>query len=182
MAIAQIKLTFKQLIDASAQTDFERDIFDITYNEFLIKSRLYNAENECRTFTEMQKKDERTNALHYKLYCAVKDILNELKGKIPFLQDNLDKNISYETAELCLLESDLYDWAAHRFTINYTTGNLILHKIIGEYLLLSVPATQDSRTEEAVTFMLKLQPGLAITGYQEYQNKMASDFTGFAAN
>lgn len=183
MAIAQIKITYKQIVDAQAQTEFEKSIFHASYNEFLIKSKAFNRDGKLRTFSEMEQNDSRAGTIHYTLSFAVMHLFESLKSIIPNLTDNLGRSIAFDVPEFRLIESDLLDWAKHQIELSYTTGHLILHKIIGEYLLLSVPATNpDSRTEEANTFMLQLQPNLALTSYQEFQTKMTSDFTGFAAN
>lgn len=182
MAIAQVKITYKQSIDSHAKTEFEKAVFKATYYQFLIKSRIYNIDNQFKTFTQMLENDSRASSLNKKLGVAVKYLLDQSTTKMPGLQDNLGRKINFVSQELELQESDLLDQSVHHLHLNYTTGNLILHQIIGEYLLLSIPVSEQDCKEEASTFMLKMQPNVAISSYQEYKNLVALDFTGFAAN
>lgn len=182
MAIAQVKITYKKSIDSNAKTEFEKAVFKATYYQFLIKSRIYNVDNQFKTYTQILENDDRAVALNDKLSLAVKYLLDQSKNKMPGLKDTLGRKISFISQELELQESDLLDQSAHHINLIYHTGNLILHQIIGEYLLLSVPLKEQDCKEEASTFMLKLQPDISISSYQEYKNLLASDFIGFAAN
>ncbi len=44
MAKALVKLSYKQVIDAASDGNFERNVFHSTYQEFLLKSQAYNME------------------------------------------------------------------------------------------------------------------------------------------
>ncbi|RYE31037.1 MAG: hypothetical protein EOP42_11215 [Sphingobacteriaceae bacterium] len=182
MAIAQVKITYKKSIDSNAETKFEKAVFKATYYQFLLKSRIYNVDNQYKTYTQILENDARAITLNDKLGLAVKYLLDQSNGKLPGLRDTLGRKISFVSQELELQESDLLDQSAHHLHLVYHTGNLILHQIIGEYLLLSVPLTQQDYKEQASTFMLKMQPDIAISSYQEYKTLAATDFTGFAAN
>ena len=65
MSKATIKLAYRQVIDASSKSSFEKNVFNASYSEFLIKSQAYNLERKYKTFSEMKAALERTNSLHY---------------------------------------------------------------------------------------------------------------------
>ena len=182
MAIAQIKICYQQYINAESKSAFERDVFDYSYNAFLTIAPVYNTDDKLGTFSQILAQSGDGKRLQEKISRSVERLFENLNGIIPDLKDTLGNKIPYQTKTVKLLESNLYDYAMHRLVISYTSAHLILHRVIGNCLLLSLPKQADSCVEEASTFMLQLQPNLGISAYQEYQNKMADDFTGFAAN
>lgn len=159
MSKAIIKLTYKQVIDSSARTDFERSILSASYREFLLKSQAYNPGNVLKTFSEMKNNDGRANSLHYKLSFVIGYFIETLKNKIPVLTDNLGKSINFEVPQMELIESDITDVSAHKVAINYITGDLLLLNTIGEYLVLSA-------NNGETAFTVKMQDYLAISSYQ----------------
>lgn len=160
MSKAIIKLTYKQVIDSSATTDFERNVLSASYREFLLKSQTYNPGNVLKTFSEMKNNDGRANSLHYKLSFAIGYFIESLKNKIPVLTDTLGNSVTFEVPQLELMESDITDITAHKVAINYISGELLLLNTIGEYLVLSA-------NHGETTFTVKMQDHLAITSYHE---------------
>ncbi|MES2265497.1 MAG: hypothetical protein V4520_01975 [Bacteroidota bacterium] len=160
MSKAIIKLTYKQIIDASSSTDFEKNVLFSSYQEFLLKSQAYNPGGKLKTFSEMKNNDGRANSLHYKLSFAIGYFIEMLKNKIPALTDNLGNSVTFEVPKFELIESDTTTMAAHKVALNYITGDLTLLDTFGEYLVLS-PGGSDE------TFTIKLQNGLAISSYRE---------------
>ncbi|MBD1387126.1 hypothetical protein IDJ75_17700 [Mucilaginibacter rigui] len=166
MTKAIIKLTYKQVIDASSTGDFEKNVLFASYQEFLLKSQAYNPGNKLTTFSEMKNNDGRANLLHYKLSFVIGYFIETLKNKIPVVTDTLGNSITFEVPKFELIESDVTTMAAHKVAINYITTELTLLNIIGEYLVLSAGNGEE-------TFTIKMQDGLAITSYQQAESKAA---------
>ncbi len=124
--MALIKLAYKQIIDASAQEEFEKRVFQASYQEFLLKMQTYNPDRKFKTFTALKANDGRANSLHYKLSFAVGHFFEMLNGRIPELKDNLGNQLKFETPQFELIESDIDDRSAHKLAIIYTTGTLNL--------------------------------------------------------
>lgn len=160
MSKVLIKLTYKQVIDSSAETDFERNIFSASYEEFLLKSQAYNPGRVLRTFSEMKNNDGRASLLHYKLSFVIGYFIETLKNKIPVFTDTLGNSINFQVPQMELIESDITDIKAHKVAINYITGELLLLNTIGEYLILSADNGE-------TTFTVKMQAQLAISRYQQ---------------
>jgi len=167
MAIASIKLTYRHIVDASAQTDFERNVFHATYQEFKLKSQAYNLDGNLKTFTDMKAKDGRANSMHYKMSFAALHFLIPLNNKIPFLQDALGNQIKYEQPVFELIESDIAQIKTHKIGIRFTTGALTLHQVIGNNMILSLEDLLHDDRDSIDTFTLPIQPNLAITSYRE---------------
>jgi hypothetical protein len=164
MTKAIIKLTYKQVIDASSTGDFEKNVLFASYQEFLLKSQAYNPGDKLKTFSEMKNNDGRANLLHYKLSFVIGYFIETLKNKIPALTDTLGNSITFEVPKFELIESDVTTMAAHKVAINYITTELTLLNTIGEYLVLSAGNGEE-------TFTIKMQAGLAITSYQQAESK-----------
>lgn len=160
MSKAIIKLTYKQVIDASSTTDFEKNVLFSSYQEFLLKSQAYNPGGKLKTFSDMKNNDGRANSLHYKLSFAIGYFIEMLKNKIPALTDNLGNSITFEVPKFELIESDTTTMAGHKVALNYITGDLTLLNTFGEYLILTAGDGEE-------TFTIKLQDGLSISSYRE---------------
>ena len=158
-----IKISYRHIIDASATTVFERNVFNATYNEFLLKSQAYNMEKLFSTFTEMKINNGKANSLHYKISFAIGPFINELKNKMPDLQDNAGNEILFENCSTTLIESHVNNAALHKLSITFTTGIVTLIDSFGDNLLLAYGDKRNETTLE--TFLLKLVYGVSITNY-----------------
>ena len=164
-----IQLTYRQIIDASAQTDFEKNVLHFSFEEYKMKSQAYNADGSIKTFTALKTKDGRANSLHYKAGFVIGGIVEQLQNKIPFLQDALGKAIEFDTHQFEVIESDTTNIHMHKVAIHYTTKRFIWLQTIGESLLLSQEYDgEDVAIKRVETFMLKMQEGLSITNYQSF--------------
>ena len=164
MCKAKLKLVYKQVIDAAAESSFEKAILQASYQEFLLKSQAYNKEGTFKTFSRMKANDGRANSLHYKLGFSILHFIEQLDHKIPVLKDNLGNKLRFETAVFELIESHADDIQLHKVAIKYQTETLTLIEFMGDYLLLtkdSAPANEPSET-----FVVKMQADLSIISYQ----------------
>jgi len=164
MAKAIIKLAYKQVMDVSSSGDFEKNVLFASYQEFLLKSQVYNPEGKFKIFDDLKANDGRANPLHYKLSFSVGHFIETLKGKIPHLTDNLDNSVVFETPKFELIASDLTSIDAHKVAITYTTPELTLLNSFGEYLVVSSRNTTEGTEAEA--FTIKMQDGLSVVNYQ----------------
>jgi hypothetical protein len=173
---ALIKLAYKQVIDGSSTGDFERNVFNATYQEFLLKSQAYNLERKFKTFSELKANDGRANSLHYKLSFAIGNFINRLNNKIPVLTDNDGNNLAFDVPKFELIESDITDKTKHHVAINYCTDTLTLLDVIGEYMVLAIGDVANDDTADS--FTLKMQPGLSVVFYKELINQQIAEING----
>ena len=173
---ALIKLAYKQVIDSSSAGDFEKNVFNASYNEFLLKSQAYNLEGKLKTFSELKFNDGRANSLHYKLSFATGKFIDGLNNKMPYLKDNEGNSILFDVPKFELIESHIANKAMHKIAINYCTGILTLLDIIGEYMILATGDVSDSETVKS--FTLKMQPELSVVFYRELINQSMATVSG----
>ena len=165
MSSIKIKLVYKQVIDEFSEGGFEKAIFKASYQEFLLKSQAYNMGGKLQTFTRMKENAGQANSLHYKLSFSVLHFIAQLNNKMPAIMDNLGNKITFETPAFELIESHTEHISQHRVAINYETPYLMLVEVMGEYLLLATGDFNDS--EEVKTFVVRMQPNLSVTSYQD---------------
>jgi len=167
MEKALIKLAYKQVIAATIGGDFERNVFDTTYQEFLLRSQAYNPSGKHKSFTQLKTNDSRANSLHYKLNFTIIDLINGLNSQIPQLKDNLNNQLLFDQHKFELIESHLTNRGAHKVAITYYTGVLTLFNIMGEYMTLGVGNIMTGDLTEI--FTIKMQPNLAVVSYREIE-------------
>lgn len=167
MHSALIQLAHRQVIDATAVTSFEKNVFNASYNEFLLKCQAYNMEGKFTSFSEMVSNNGKANSLHYKLSFPALPYIESLDKKIPLLTDNAGKNILFDDWEFRLIESDIKNKALHKLAVNYYTGTVTVLETLGEYMLLAMGDMSESLDNIADTFVLKMQDGLSITRFRQ---------------
>lgn len=156
---AQIRLTCRQVMDATSNGAFQKQVLASTYAEFKLKSQAYNMEGRFHTFQEMVGNDGRANSLHYKLNFAALPYVEQLQKKMPHVFDMLEKPLPFDTVELQLIASDLRDVNAHKIALLYHSPVFLLVGTVGEYLLLANPEMPEH------TFLLKVRAGISISHY-----------------
>ena len=172
MSKALIKITYRQIINASAQSSFEKQVLKASYEEFLLKSQAYNKEGTIKTFSAMKANDGRANSLHYKSGFAVGGYISTLHKKIPGLPDTVGQAVLFDTHRFELIESDITDQSAHTVAIWYYTDTLTLLEHFGDQLLLAygdktveLYGTEPQKIDNS--FLLQLQPGMSIVQYAQ---------------
>ena len=169
MPTAIIQLSFTQIISASSQTDFEKNILRLSYQEYKMKSQAYDPDGAVTTFSALKAKDGRANSLHYKTGFAIGGLVEGLKNIIPNLSDTGGQPVRFEAFRFEVLESHISDQLLHKVAIHYITDWLMMLQTIGDTLLLSKnKELEDISRKPVETFMLKMQEGLSIIQYQEF--------------
>jgi hypothetical protein len=163
-----IQFCFRQVIDTSAKTDFEKDIFKDSYQEFQLQSQAYNRENKLRTLQELIENNPKANSLHYKVGFAIGLYLQKLNNIIPCLTDEAGNGISFSSYEFKIISSEIGNSDSHKVAINYTTPVFTLMDNFEEYMVLSDNDPAKNETSELTeTFTLKMQDGLSVVRYGE---------------
>jgi hypothetical protein len=163
-----ITISFKQIIDGSMQGWFEKGVINSSYEEFLLKSQLYNPELKFKTFQEMKTNNPKADSLNYKCGFPVIPFVDLLKNEIPGLKNTIDEPIKFKTHLFQIIDSDITNRLAHTVSITYFTEQLSLIDSFGEYLLLAYGnkfAEHESKPIED-TFLLKVGELISVSNYQ----------------
>lgn len=168
MKNALIRLSYRQIIDANAQTAFEKEIFNESYNEFMLQVQAYNREQQFSTWEQVKAANPKANSLHYKVGFSIGLFVRELQQRIPGLTDNQDSPILFAGHQFEIISSDLTSKAVHKVALIYTTGTLTLFGTVGEYLVLAAgDQLSETQQQPVPTFLLKLRSQLSIVDYMQ---------------
>ena len=168
---AIITTSYRHVIDASSDSQFDKAIFSASYEEFLLKSQAYNPDYKFRTFTQMKRNDGRANSLHYKCSFAVAGHINALNNLVPALQNENGEFLRFETFKFEVIDTSIDDKSLHKIAIHFISFPMLMLDLLHDKLLLcyvkekaTFSFLSTDRFEE--TFLLELKPGLSITSYQ----------------
>jgi hypothetical protein len=162
MPATLITLAYKQWIDAASTGDFEKNVFNDSYQEFLIQVQSFDPEKQYSTWEEIRTVFPKANVnVQYKTAFAIGLYVNQLNRVVPDVQDTLGNPcLLFNTHRFDIIASDLANPAAHRVALTYHTGTYTLHGSIGDHMILSEGESTD-------TFLLGLRPYLTVTSYKE---------------
>jgi hypothetical protein len=166
MSKALLKVSYRQVIDSTAEGHFEKNILLFSYEEYKMKSQAYNRDGKYKTFTELKAADGRANSLHYKCGFAIGGLIDSLKKQMPHLQDFYGRGILFETYKFEVVESDITDFTSHKIAVHYITETLTLLETFGDKLLLSY-GDRNKQLSESIedAFILALKPNISIGSY-----------------
>ena len=171
MRTALIKLSYRQVIDSTTPGWFEQNVLTASFNEFLMRSKAYDAEMKYKTFAEMLAGDESAQTLQYKCGAHIVPHIELLNNDIPQVTDTDDRGIKFQTHKYRLIESGIIDKASHKIAITYITDYLTMLDGTDEYLVL---AYGNKKKELAAaypapitgTFTVHIVPGLSICSFE----------------
>src|SRR6218665_674536 len=107
MGVNIIQLTCVRIIDQSSTGEFEKKIFQQTFDEFALKCQEYNPSSQFFSLSQMIANNPKANSLHYKTALAIGNSIKELNNIIPGLKDTIgSQNIPFEKHEMIILESN----------------------------------------------------------------------------
>ncbi|HVW59351.1 MAG TPA: hypothetical protein VHC48_04925 [Puia sp.] len=170
MTKALIKLAYRQIIDASSVTPFEKEVFNATFAEFVLQQQSFSKGLELFTWSAIREKFPKAHpALPFKVSFAIAGLLPSLDKKIPGLEDTLGlRQVNFTSHYFQLLASDINDPSVHRVAIIYFTDTLTYFGNVGDALLLADGNAHQAAEDQPVqTFQLKIDPHLSIISYVE---------------
>ena len=164
---ALVKIAFRQVIDSTSKGSFEQDVFNDTWNEFLLQAQAYNRENKFTTLQQMIANNPKANSLHYKTGFAIGLYINALNNQVPGIKDTMEAvAMPFSTHRFEVIASDITSKAAHRIAITYISGTMtLLDSMEGHLLLAMGDQTTTAPGEWTDSFLLKLQPGISVCNY-----------------
>jgi hypothetical protein len=161
-----IKLCYRKVIDASSQKVWDKYVFDSTYQEFLMQAQFYNKDKKFNSFAEIINNVTGAEKLHFLISSAIVGYLQQLKGMIPDVLNNIGKHfLQFKNYRFEIINSDIKNKASHQVAINFFSEPLIWHDTVGEYMLVS-HLNEGKPGGEVLTDLVKLQPFITIYSLQ----------------
>ncbi|MBL7739699.1 MAG: hypothetical protein JNK14_10795 [Chitinophagaceae bacterium] len=157
-----IRLCYRKVIDASSQKVWDKYVFDSTYKEFLMQAQFYNQEKKFSTFAEILHHVPGAEKLHFLVSTAVTGYLQQLRGIVPDILNNLGKHfLPFENYRFEIINSDIKNKASHQVAINFFSKPLQWHDTINGFLLVS-PVNGEKTDDGQMTELVQLPPFLSI--------------------
>jgi hypothetical protein len=127
-----------------------------------MQSQLYNQERKYNSFAEIVHHVPAAEKLHFLVSAAVTGYVQQLKGIIPGVLDNLGRHfLSFDNYRFEIINSDIKNKSQHTVAINFISQPMTWHYTIGNYMLVS--ETGQSNTEDGeLTHLVEMQPFLNI--------------------
>lgn len=175
MSKALIKLAFRQEIDVSASGNFEKDVFNDSYQEFRMQAQAYNPNGQFHTLQELIADNPKANSLHYKAGFSIGLYIAGLNGVIPGIREWVPGQVrpGFQTHQFEIVRSHLADRSQHQVAITYFTGVLSLLDSFGDQLLLATgDMTQLATGEWIDSFILKINPMISVCQYSPVKAEM----------
>jgi len=157
-----IRFCYRKIIDADSQGAWEKYVFESSYTEFLMQSQLYNQEKKYSSFAEILHHVPAAEKLHFLVSAAVTGYVQQLKGIIPGVLDNLGRHfLSFDSYRFEIINSDIKNKSQHKVAINFISQPMTWHYTIDNYMLVSEKG-QTSTEDGELTHMIEMQPFLNI--------------------
>jgi hypothetical protein len=162
MAGRIIRLCYRKIIDASSQKTWDKYVFESSYQEFLMQSQFYNQEKKYNSFAELLVNVPGAEKLHFLVSAAVTGYVQQLKGIIPDILNNLGRHfLEFNDHRFELINSDIKNRSAHRVAVNFFSKPLVWHDTINDLLLVS--ALDSEKNQDAtLTQLVQIHPFLGI--------------------
>lgn len=165
MSNAIIRLVYRHQVAFESSSDFDKLVFEDSFQELLLQSQVYNPGSLYKTFQELTASNPKAHSLHYKTGFAIGLYVKSLGNKIPVITDTLGEPISFEEHRFRILDSSFTDKKNHRVAIDFVSAPFQFFREMGGCLLLA--PLGEIAGNEIETFLLPVQSGLSIISYKE---------------
>ena len=157
-----VRLCYRKIMDASSQKVWDQYVFESSYKEFMMQSQLYNREKKYNSFAELLIYVPGAEKLHFLVSSAITGYMQQLKGKVPDILNNLGKHfLEFINYQFEIINSDTKNKSAHQVAINFFSDPLVWHDAIDNYLLVS-PINGKQNEDGVLSHLVQLQPFFSI--------------------
>lgn len=156
-----ITLCYRKIIDNTNIKPWDKFVHEDSFAEFKMQSQFYNQEQKYTTFAELLLNVADAEKLHFLVSASITGYLQQLKGIIPDVLDNLGRRfLAFENFRFELINSDINDIDRHKIAINFFSKPLVWHNTIDNQLLVS--QFTETVEEETFTNQFPMQPFVSI--------------------
>ncbi|MFV0564811.1 MAG: hypothetical protein ACK5NB_03155 [Flavobacteriaceae bacterium] len=162
---AKIRLAYRMVIDANAQTTWEKYIFEDTYKEYLLQHQKFNTtENLAKTFRELLSVNDKASQLHFLTGIAANGYINQLKGNLYNVPDVLGNNFfPIDGFKTDIVNTDITNISKHKIGITFFSCPLVLIDRINNCYLVSKEVEKNNGLD---TLMFPFRENLSICYYE----------------
>lgn len=169
MSKGLIRLCYAKVIDAAAQSPWDKVVFEETYQEFYMQAQLFDPNGRHQTFRELLTNVPQAEQLHYLTSRVAVGYLKQLNQLIPDVVNVSGKPfLPFTEFRFEILASHVQRREDHQIAIYFYSDPLTWIDTIADRLLI---ATGDQRATlneggDVPTELIALPPNLSIWSYR----------------
>jgi len=158
-----ITLSYRKIIDISADKQWDKFVFEDSYMEFKMQAQNFSAGTAFTSYGEILRNVPDGQRLTGLITPAVSGYVQQLNGVVPDVLNNSGRRfLKFNRFQLEIINSDIHLKERHQIAINFFTVPQIWHDTIGDLMLVSEFAGTYQSEDEIYTYLLRMQPYLNI--------------------
>lgn len=164
-----IRLSYRKVIDATAQQVWDRLVFDDAWQEFYMQAQSFNSTGSYQYFWELLANVPNADTLHYLTSRAVMGYLQQLNDRIPDITNAQQQaGLPFTQFKFEILAAQLAQKDTFRIAIFFYSDVLTWIDTLGDRLLIAHGDQQAAiqQGQAITTDLIPLQPELSIWSYQ----------------
>ncbi len=164
-----IQLSYRKVIDATAQPAWDRLVFDDAWQEFFMQAQSFNPDGRYQYVWELFANVPNADKLHYLTSRAVMGYLQQLNDRIPDITNAQQQaSLPFTQFKFEILAAQLAQKDTFRIAIFFYSDVLTWIDTLGDRLLIAHGDQQAAiqQGQAITTDLIPLQPELSIWSYQ----------------
>jgi hypothetical protein len=166
-----IRLSYRNVIDATAQRVWDRMVFDDTWQEFYMQVQSFNPGNAYQYFWEILANVPNADHLHYLTSRAAMGYLRQLNDRIPDVTNTQGLiSLPFNQFKFEVLSAQVEQKDTFRIAIFFYSEPLTWVDTVGDQLLIAYGDQQSAlrQWQEVSTDLIPLQPNLSIWSFKPF--------------
>ena len=165
------RLSYCKIIDISSQKNWDKAVFEETYQEFFIQAQQYDQSNTYQTLQDLLDNVPKAEQLHYLTSRVAMGYLNQLNQVMPDVVNAFNKPcLPFTQFKFEILSSHVKQKEAHKIAIYFYSDPLTWLDTIDNKLLIAYGDQREALRSgsEVSTDLVALQPYLSIWSFQPH--------------
>ncbi|TWR31642.1 hypothetical protein FPZ43_04000 [Mucilaginibacter pallidiroseus] len=157
-----ITLSYRKIIDITAQKPWEKLVYDDSYLEFKIQAQNFTIGTDHTTYAQLIQNIPAAKKLGGMVSASVSGYIQQLNNIVPDILNNLGRRfIKFDKYQFEIINSDILDIGKHQVAINFFSGPMIWHDTVDNMLLVSEYRAAHAGNE-TLTYLFTIQPYVNI--------------------
>jgi len=157
-------------MNSDSEGGWEKLVRGDSFAELKMQFQRFNPEGRYFTFGALLGANPEAEQLHFLVGGSVLGYLEQLRGMIPDVADNLGHRfMRIADCRFEIIRSDIRDIATHEVAFNFYSTPLLWHGTAGSLLIVSDPRTDDNHDQQDAfdTYSFELRRHVSIDKLRE---------------
>lgn len=160
--IHKVQFAFRLIIDAKTTSVWEKYVLEATYREYYLQEQLFqDINNKVDSFMDLKRLNPKAEQLHYLVGMSAIHYIEQLKGNLYQIKDNLNKNhLKFINFEIDIINSSNKNFHEHKIGITFYTQQ---YYYFGEVNNCYLVAENTENLDFIQTMMIPNRPFFSIS-------------------